>query len=151
MEFIDLDFLQDESIILKLTYLTEEVPEDGLVPAYYFNICLKDDDSTIIGTCDLRVGHNENTYIGGNIGYQIKEEYRGNGYSKKACLLLFELARRNHMTYVIITTDPENRGSYKTCESLGCELVEFKDVPHFHPLYKINGQEKVRIYRHKLF
>ena len=59
-----------------------------------------------MGVCDLRIGHNDNVYYGGNIGYSIGEAYRGHHYAAKACLLLFELAKKHNLEYVII----ENRG-----------------------------------------
>ena len=70
-----------------------------------------DNNGTKIGVCDLRIGHNENTYYGGNIGYGIDEEYRGHHYAGKACLLLFELARKHEWDYVIITCNPDNFAS----------------------------------------
>ncbi len=41
----------------------EENKEKGYVPAYYFTICLRD-NSQEIGSCDLRIGYNDNTYYG---------------------------------------------------------------------------------------
>lgn len=72
-----------------------------------------------MGSCDLRIGHNENLYYGGNIGYRVEEAYRGNHYAGKACLLLFELARKHDLQYLIITCNPDNAASRKTCEYAG--------------------------------
>ena len=61
-----------------------------------------------MGKIDLRIGHNGNVYYGGNIGYSVDKKYRGHHYAGKACLLLFELAKKHHMDYLIITCVPDN-------------------------------------------
>ena len=101
--FFNTDDLYNTEIALKLVKTTDENKEKNYVPAYHFDICFL--DGTIIGGCDLRVGHNKNTYYGGNIGYHISEEFRGHGYAKKASELLFTLARKHNMEYVIIPRD----------------------------------------------
>ena len=62
--FYDTEDLQDGAIRLQLERTAEGYPEKGWVPAYYFGICLP--DGTRIGQCDLRIGHNDRLYIGGN-------------------------------------------------------------------------------------
>ena len=112
--FIDTGFLKNDEIQLKLEKTVEGNVEKDWVPAYHFAICNK--EGTKMGVCDLRIGHNDKLYYGGNIGYRIEEEYRGNHYAGKACLLLFELARIHNLEYVIITCNPDNVASRKTCE-----------------------------------
>jgi tagatose 1,6-diphosphate aldolase len=75
------------------------------VPAYFFQI-VRLSDQAEVGWCDLRVGHNQNTFFGGNIGYGIREAYRGNHYAGKACRLLLTLARKHDMGFVLITARP---------------------------------------------
>ena len=82
--FCDVSDLKTEEIFLRLVKTGEAKPEKQWVPAYYFDICLT--DGTKIGYCDLRVGHNEKTYIGGNIGYGIDEPYRGTVMRRKPAL-----------------------------------------------------------------
>ena len=72
--FFNTDFLKSEEIYLKLENVSEGNQEKNYVPAYHFKICTL--DGAEIGECDLRIGYNENTYYGGNIGYSIKKEYR---------------------------------------------------------------------------
>jgi tagatose 1,6-diphosphate aldolase len=67
--FYDISDLKTKEICLQLEKTCEAQPEKKWLPAYYFDICLL--DGTKIGKCDLRIGHNEKTYIGGNIGYSI--------------------------------------------------------------------------------
>ena len=98
------------------------------------------------GACDLRIGHNDNTYYGGNIGYSIDKQYRGHHYAGKACLLLFELAKLHGFKYLIITCDPDNHASRKTCEYAGGELLEIAQLPENNDMRK-NGETEKCIYR----
>ena len=145
--FFDVDDLKTDEIFLKLTETCEERPEKRWLPAYYFDICLP--DGTKIGKCDLRIGHNDKTYIGGNIGYEIDEPYRGHHYAAKACDLLFKQAKKHDLGHLIITCDPSNTASYKTCEYAEGRYIETADIPEDNDMYA-EGKRKVRIYRFEL-
>ncbi len=41
-----------------------------------------------VGQINLRIGYVRSLYYGGQIGYDVDEAYRGNGYAGKACGLL---------------------------------------------------------------
>lgn len=138
MEFKDID-LRDNEIYLKLYKTTDAIPEKNYVPAYYFKIHRLSDNKEV-GFCDLRVGHNKSTYYGGNIGYEIYDEYRGNHYAGKACLLVFELAKEHNMDKIIITCNPDNFPSRKTCEYVGGKLLEIVNIPDWHPMYIDEGK-----------
>lgn len=125
--FFNTDFLQDNEIKLKLTKISEADEIKGYVPAYHFAICNLDGEE--MGVCDLRIGHNEMLYYGGNIGYAVYEQYRGHHYAGKACRLLFKLADLHKLEYVIITCNPDNIPSRKTCEYLGGKLLEIAQLP----------------------
>lgn len=99
-----------------------------------------------MGTCDLRIGHNEKVYYGGNIGYRVSEQYRGHHYAGKACLLLFELAKRHDMEYLIITCNPDNYASRKTCEYAGGVLEKIVELPEDNDM-RDNGETEKCIYR----
>ncbi len=133
-----------EEIYLHLERATDEIPDKGYVPAYYFTIH-RNSDGIKVGHCDLRIGHNENTKFGGNIGYTVDELYRGNHYAGKACLLLFELARRHGMEYVNITCDPHNVASQRTCQYSGAKYIEQLDIPSWHEMYK-EGKRHAYLY-----
>lgn len=145
--FYDVDDLRTDEIYLRLTETCEEKPEKRWLPAYYFDICLL--DGTKIGGCDLRIGHNDKTYIGGNIGYAVDEEYRGNHYAAKACKLLFTQAKKHGLDYVIITCDPSNIASSKTCEYASGIYIETADIPEDNEMYA-EGKRQVMIYRFDL-
>ena len=127
MEFFDTDFLNDGEIKLVLERTAAANPERGYVPAYYFRIC--DQKGVNMGRIDLRVGKNQNTYYGGNIGYTVFECFRGHHYALKACRLLFQLAKMHGMEELIITCAPDNAPSRRTLEKLGGELLEIAELP----------------------
>ncbi|WP_294451901.1 GNAT family N-acetyltransferase [uncultured Gemmiger sp.] len=145
--FFDTDDLKSEDIFLNLTKTTPAQPEKRWLPAYYFEICLS--DGTVIGHCDLRVGHNDKTYIGGNIGYNIEVSYRGHHYAAKACRLLLLQARKHGMDYLIVTCAPKNIASARTCEIAGGRYLMMEAVPRDNELYA-EGMRQVMIYRFDL-
>lgn len=147
MIFYDTNFLKNDEIYLKLVKATDAVLEKAWLPAYKFQIYLI--DGTPIGTTDLRIGHNAKTYIGGNIGYEINEAYRGHHYAAKACRLLFKLAKLHQLDYLYITCVPDNVPSYKTCEYLGGQLIEIADIPEDNEMYQ-EGKRQVRVYKFEL-
>jgi len=145
--FLNTDFLKNDEIKLVLERTAEGDPVKNWVPAYYFSIC--DLNGTKMGSCDLRIGYNERLYYGGNIGYGIEEAYRGHHYAGKACLLLFELARKHEMDYLIITCNPNNHASRKTCEYAGGTLLEIAQLPDWHNMRE-EGETEECIYRFDL-
>lgn len=138
--FLDTSFLQNDEINLVLERTADGNEEKGLVPAYHFAIC--NQDGIKMGVCDLRIGHNDKLYYGGNIGYRVDEEYRGHHYAGKACLLLFELAKMHQLEYVIITCNPDNYASRKTCEYAGGELLETVELPADNDMREDGETEK---------
>ena len=147
--FLNTDFLKTDEIFLKLDRTVDpaETGRPDWLPAYHFSICLP--DGTEAGTCDLRVGHNQSVYYGGNIGYTVLPEHRGHRYAGKACLLLFQLAKRHGLDYLYITCDPENTASRKTCEWAGGALEKIVDLPPDNDMY-LEGERQKCIYRFSL-
>ncbi|MCI9079138.1 MAG: GNAT family N-acetyltransferase [Lachnospiraceae bacterium] len=125
--FIDTEFLKNDEIKLILEKTADGNNEKGQVPAYHFFIYSQDGKK--LGICDLRIGHNDKLYYGGNIGYSIYKEHRGHHYAGKACLLLFELAKKHNLEYVFITCNPDNYASRKTCIYAGGRLLEIAELP----------------------
>lgn len=145
--FLNTEFLAEGELCLRLTRTADADPVKGWVPAYYFDIC--DRQGNKMGQCDLRLGHNEKLYFGGNIGYRIEEEFRGRHYAEKACRLLFELARRHDLGYVIITCSNGNIASQRTCERAGGRLLEIAEIPADSDM-RADGITHVRIYQFDL-
>ncbi|TGY97487.1 GNAT family N-acetyltransferase [Petralouisia muris] len=138
------EFLETNEIKLILERTFQEDKEKGYVPACCFAICDKKEQK--IGACDLRMGHNENTYYGGNIGYEIEESYRGRHYAQKACKALLQLAKACKMEYVLITCNPDNIASRKTSEYAGGVLEGIVELPEGHEL-RSGGRTQSCIYR----
>lgn len=148
MLFLDTSFLVSDEIQLCLQKTVDGNIEKSWLPAYHFAICNK--QGREMGTCDLRVGHNLNVYYGGNIGYQVHEEYRGLHYAGKACLLLFQLAKKHNMDHLVITCNPDNYASRKTCEYAGCHLIEIAQLPEDNNMRLEDGETEKCIYRIEL-
>ena len=81
------------------------------------------------GRISLRLGESPCVYYFGHIGYHVDPPYRGNHYARRACALLEPLMLERGKTSVVITTDPDNIPSRRTCEGLGCELERIVAVP----------------------
>jgi RimJ/RimL family protein N-acetyltransferase len=82
-----------------------------------------------IGQISYRNGESRCIYYFGHIGYHIDPPWRGNRYARRACLLLKEEILRGGKNSVVITCDPDNIPSRKTCEGLGCLWEGITDVP----------------------
>lgn len=145
--FLETAFLKNDEIQLVLERTVNGDEEKNWVPAYHFSI--RDIDGTRIGICDLRVGYNDNLYYGGHIGYTVFPEYRGHHYAGKACLLLFQLARKHNMEYLYITCNPDNYASKKTCEYAEGKLLEIVELPEGNDM-RDNGEFEKCIYRFAL-
>ena len=138
--FLNTDHLNDGEIRLVLEKAALGDPEKGWVPAYHFAIC--DLTGQKMGVCDLRLGHNEKLYYGGNIGYRVEAPYRGHHYAAKACELLFKLAGEHEMEYVIIICNLDNIPSKKTCEYLSGTLLEIAELPPDNDMREIGETHK---------
>ena len=81
------------------------------------------------GRISLRLGESPCVYYFGHIGYHVDEPYRGQHYARRACELLRPLIVAAGKSSVVITCDPDNIPSRRTCEGLGCMLERIVDVP----------------------
>ena len=82
-----------------------------------------------IGQISYRDGESPCIYYFGHIGYHIDPPYRGNHYAYRACLLIRDEIRMSGKTSAVITCDPENTASRKTCERIGCIPEGEREVP----------------------
>lgn len=81
------------------------------------------------GRISLRLGESPCVYYFGHIGYHVDPPYRGQHFARRACELLRPLIEAAGKQSVVITCDPDNIPSRRTCEGLGCELERIVDVP----------------------
>jgi len=134
---------------LKERYRVSEMMAYDGIPTVYYDI-LRNSDKEKVGKIDLRLRNDGDMYYYGNIGYHILKDYRGHHYAYHACLLLFEIARKEFgMDELIITCSPDNIASYKTLKKLNGELIELAEVPKHHILYA-NGEKTKYIFRYKI-
>lgn len=142
--FKDFDFLTDGEMALRITKKTPANPAKNWVPAYFYDITLYDSNERM-GGIDIRIGDNENLYYGGHIGYNVDEKFRGHAYAAKACLLIQEVAKGHGMKRLIITCNPDNMASRRTCEKVGLRLQEIVDLPETNDMY-LEGERSKCIY-----
>jgi predicted acetyltransferase len=119
-------------------------PARGHVPCYYYRI-VDHESRTPVGTIRLRVGPVSRTpslLTSGHVGYEVDEARRGYGYAARGCALLAPVARAHGLRRVVITCDPENLASRRTCERLGAAFVGIFDVPTDHPMFQ-KGRRRV--------
>lgn len=81
------------------------------------------------GRISVRLGESEAIYYFGHIGYHVDPPFRGKHFARRACALLRPLMESAGKNSVVITCDPDNWPSRKTCEGLGCELERTVEVP----------------------
>ncbi|MDQ0875974.1 RimJ/RimL family protein N-acetyltransferase [Paenibacillus sp. V4I3] len=139
--FLDLEFIPGKEVDL---VISEKVPGDeekGFVPAYKYNI-VRAGSNEITGKIDVRIGSNENLYYGGHIGYSITEKFRGNHFAAKACLLVKQVALAHGMEKLIITCNPDNFPSRKTCEYIGAKLNVIVELPPHNDMYLEGERQK---------
>ena len=93
-----MEFNQNFKIIkgdtLTLKLMETCVGDDKVIPFYYYEIYLNSISSTI-GKISIRIGHNKHSYINGNVGYEIDEPFRGNGYAKIAVMMTYVVDRKS--------------------------------------------------------
>ena len=139
MEFKNTKYLKNAEVELRLREAVESVEKFGGVPVYYFDILNCDGDK--VGTCELRVGHNDELYYYGNILCEIEPRYQGRHFAFKATRLLLLLAKDHNMGYISVTCAKDNVKIKSTCNMLGMQLLEVCDLPLDHPIRNIGGKD----------
>jgi RimJ/RimL family protein N-acetyltransferase len=140
--FIEVPNLSNREIYLVCIEKQPGNTEKKWVPGYEFAICK---GGQKVGRINLRIGYVDSLYYGGQIGYDIDEEYRGNGYAGQACRLLLPVAKAHKMEKLLITNNVDNTSSKRVCEKLGARLVRVAPLPEWHDLYA-RGQRFSNIY-----
>ncbi len=123
-EFHDPGHLVDGDLELVLTETLPSDSEKGRVPEYRFEMRLISSGATIGSIC-LRTRCTERLeQYGGNLSYDVQEEYRGNRCAARSCRLLFPLALSHGLNSLLITCRPDNDASRRTCELIGATYVD---------------------------
>ena len=127
---------------LKFVRIIPGDPSRGFVPAYHFRILLADDSD--VGHINFRVGDTEHVLVcAGHIGFEIHEQFRGNGYALEACRAMAPFIRLISGE-VTITCDPDNVASLRTIERLGAGFSDEVPVPMHDPHYQRGSRIKRR-------
>ena len=135
--------IKGDTLTLKL--IETCIGDDKVIPFYYFDIYLNS-ISIAIGKISIRVGHNEHSYINGNVGYEIDEPFRGNGYAKLAVKMTYSVARFHGLTHLIISCDEDNYLSKRVIDKLNGIHIETIMPPKNYVFY-YDGIPKHSIYR----
>lgn len=126
--FLTPPVMVDGDLALQLAATDPYDPVKGWVPAYRFAM-VNTQTGEVMGDIDLRVGLTAKLkMMGGHIGYEVYERYRGHRYATRACRLLLPFARTLGINPVVVTCDPANIPSVKTIEALGAKLIRTHEV-----------------------
>lgn len=142
--FYEFSALSDAVLMLRhKKFLSGKAAMDG-VPAYLFSIH-EVVSGRMVGEIDLRLG--DTRYLrnyGGQMGYHIDRQYRGQRYAARACLLLQQVAWAHDMDELWITCNPDNDASRRTCDLIGARFIEQVKVPFASELYWRGDRLKCR-------
>lgn len=139
--FLPYDFLSDGVIDLHLMRCMPGVLYKKLLPSYHYCICAHGSTQPM-GRIDVRIGMNSQVRYVGHIGYNVLPAYRGNHYALRACRLVRKVAMAHGMQSLVITCNPDNIASKRTCEGLGATLIEVVDLPSNNILYQQGDRQK---------
>lgn len=121
-------------------------PESALDgPCYICDINLADTEHTV-GLLSVRMAYYQDfiKYFG-NIGYSINKAHRGHRYAAKAIeIAAIPLLRAHHVDPIIITCNPDNQASRRTCEIIGARLIEIVDIPETIKYFDPREKQKCR-------
>ena len=119
-----------------------------IVPAYHFWMRLRPEYHTLLpiaGAIGLRLGHTPTVDLYfGHLGYHVYPAARGHHYAERACRLLLPLARAHGLCTLVITCNPDNPASRRTCERLGGQLINIIALPPDNVLYQQGDRTKCR-------
>jgi tagatose 1,6-diphosphate aldolase len=119
--------LQSETIYLHCHEFAPH-PRHG-APTFFFRI-LDANSRAELGGINLRCGSTPHLLLSaGHVGYTIFPRHRGRRLAAHALRLLKPLAHRLGLDPLVVTCDPENAASRRTCELAGARLVGIVDVP----------------------
>ena len=127
-EFQDPGRLIDEDLELVLVETCPPDPATGRVPEYRFEMRLVGNEM-VIGSVSLRTQCTDRLeQYGGNLSYDVTEQYRGNRYAARSCRLLLPFAISHGLDSLLITCHADNRASRRTCELLGAKYVDTFEI-----------------------
>ena len=140
--FIDPGVLRDGELALLVAEQRPAQPEKEYVPEYRLGMYVGDER---VGTLSFRaVSTPLLEQVSGHIGYDVDEAFRGHRYAERACRLILPLARQHGFRELVITCNPDNIASYRTCERLGADMTGIVEVPEGHEMREKGETHKRR-------
>ena len=123
----------------EIVAILENAPD---CPVYYF-VAFRTGFDEIMGTCSLGFENADaNEY---SIGYNVKNDYWGNGYAVEMVHALIELARKLGVKTITSPVAQENKASNRVMEKCGFSIdgeSSFKksgtDIVHLSFIYRLN-------------
>ncbi len=85
----------------------------------------------------------------GNVGYYIKEEYRGNNYSLNALKILKSIIKKKGIPKMLFSVDESNIVSRKVLDKFKARLLCYRPVPKNHKIYNFESSNLL-IYQYNL-
>jgi len=134
--------LKHRNLILEFTEVISADYKKNLCPAQHFKMMVKGVD---VGHLNFRLGQNKQmlTYAG-QIGYTVKEEYRGKRYATYALKAVLPHCFQYYQS-IFVTCDTDNIASIKTIESVPFKFHGIKKIPKTNVMYGL-GMRKKRLY-----
>ena len=143
-EFLDPGSLRDGELTVACGCCRFAIPEKAWVPSYDFLLYIDGVDGPV-GRVNLRAGDTPwMQAFGGHYGYWVDAEHHGHRYASRAVRMLLPLSRRHGLESVVITNDPANLASRRTCELLGGVLEAICDLPVGCDLYEAGYRQACR-------
>lgn len=173
-----LDELKDVDFIYKIINTYPIYDRLNLIPSTWYNPIISDDEITLssnryssIDTVNYKkicsfniILNNTKEQIGkiafnlekgnftydGNVGYEIKEEFRNMGYASRALKLLKEIVKTNKYVGdkdLFVSTSPDNIYSQKVAINNDGQLIYEGDVPEKDPFNYKHRMDKVKVYQ----
>lgn len=141
-DFLDVPAFEDGELSIHSIKKTPADIRKKWVPSYCFIIKY---GNLEVGHINLRIGYTVGLYFGGNIGYYIKEDFRGNGFAGIACKLISKVAKLHKMKYLIITNEYNNYASFRVCEKIGAKYLRTVKLPEDNEMRR-DGDEAKNIF-----
>ncbi len=153
-----------ERLFTRLGRCNRSMFQDDLIslwPREYVHRLARLDDATVMifdivdqeshkisGEIALRFGEGGGLFYLGHLGYHIDPPYRGKNEALHACRLCVPLFAQMGMRSFVITTDPDNAPSIRTCEKLGCVLESTVTVPDWcRSVFEISRIKRRYVYQ----
>jgi tagatose 1,6-diphosphate aldolase len=141
-EFLDPGDLVDGELRVVLARCNPADPVRQWVPSYDFDLIVNGQE---VGEINFRARNTPRLEMyGGHFAYSVLPEHRGHHYAARGVKLLLSFASRHGFKTIWITCNPDNGASRRTCELIGCSLVEIVPLPPDSDMYQEGEREKCR-------